>query len=137
MARNTQRKTGDRAEHHRTRSIDDLVTYDSFCQHILPELRELLSDPTVTPKDIYKKFAKHAAARNITIAMTAIDQTKALSAIKDILDRVQGKAKEHKEIVHAMVEAKEEEINARLISLMDQAKDTDDDEEDHIPKAKH
>ena len=67
-------------------------------------------------KSIYKKYSNLAAARGITIALSSTDEQKALAAVKDVLDRTQGKATEKKEIKHQLEDLRDEELDAILQS---------------------
>lgn len=106
------------AEHRIAHAIDDLAEFENFKENIIPSIRRDLKKG-VSAEEIYKKYSSMAAARGITIALTDRDSGKALAAIKDILDRDQGKAKERKDVTHRMDNAKEEDIDAALLSKLD------------------
>jgi hypothetical protein len=113
---------GSRAEERAVRSIDDLQAFDDFVKELLPALRNDLS-AGLTADDLYKKYQSIAAARSIQIAMSEIDSGKALSAVKDILDRTQGKATERSEVTHRLDKLPDEQLDALLLSEMGALKD--------------
>ena len=112
-------------EHRMARAIDQLAEFEEFTQQVLPALRNDIQKG-LSADEIYKKYTSLAAARNITIALTDQDSGKALTAIKDILDRTAGKPTERKEVKHTLEDASEEEIDAMLLSKLSKL----DDEED-------
>jgi hypothetical protein len=62
------------------------------------------------------------------IAMTDKDSGRALSAIKDILDRTQGRAVERTTTTHKFEKLKDEELDALLKSRLKEVADTDEEE---------
>jgi hypothetical protein len=98
---------------------DDLAEFEEFRREILPMLRKDI-EAGMSAEDMYAKYQAHAAARGITIAMTAADEGKALAAVKDILDRSQGRAIERKENVHRFDKLSDEELDAMLLTEMDE-----------------
>jgi hypothetical protein len=98
------------------RALDQLAKFDEFNREIAPALRDSVLKKE-SPKDIYKKILPYAAARLATIALTEKDPAKALSALKDILDRVEGKATENKKIEMAIENLSDAELDAKLASL--------------------
>lgn len=120
-------RSGEPADYARAKALDDLAEFEEFKQSILPALRLELTKGS-SAEDIYKKFEAHAAARGITIAMTETDSGKALSAIKDILDRVGGKAKERSEVTHRLTNAPEEQLDALIRSKLEAVSDSDEEE---------
>lgn len=129
MAKNTRRKAS--ASNTQTRAaglLDDLKEFNEFRSEILPVLREALKAGT-DAETIYKKFQAYAAARMVSIAATEIDSAKALSAIKDILDRTQGKAKERQEVTHRLSSLPEEQLDAILLSKLKDQQEGDDDDD--------
>jgi hypothetical protein len=95
--------------------MDEISAFDEFKNEVLPSLRADLKKG-LTADEIYKKYQHLAAARNITIAMTEQDSSKALAAIKDVLDRAGGKAKERKEIDLKYSNLPEDQLDALLKS---------------------
>jgi hypothetical protein len=112
------------------RDLDKLADYEAFCEKILPQLRRMVKDGS-SAEAIYKFAESFAAARNVTIALTDGDPGRAMTAIKDILDRSQGKAKERTEHTHKFEKLKDNEIDALLQSRLKETASDDDDEAPH------
>lgn len=132
MTRQPNRKTKKRQakaqeESNQEVALSELALFQEWKEHILPELRELLVKG-VSAKEIVKKYENYAAARAITIAITETDSSKALSAVKDIIDRASGKAVERKKITHELEELSEEQLNA--IGASELFSDEDDESEE-------
>lgn len=106
-------------------NLDQLAQFEEFKQQILPSLRESLRKGE-SAEQIYKKAQSLAAARAVSIAATSMDETKALAAIKDILDRSGGKATENKTVTHKYANLSDSELDAMLIS---EGEETDELEE--------
>ena len=106
--------------------MDELTAFEDFKETILPALQKAVREG-VTADEIYQKFQSHAAARAVSIAMKEVDSSKALAAIKDILDRSGGKAAEKREITHKLERLPDEQLDALLLSKLqaDEAEDTD------------
>lgn len=113
------------AEDRIAHAVDQLAEFEDFRDTVLPALRKDLS-AGLSAEELYKKYQSLAAARGISIALTDQDSGKALSALKDILDRTQGKAVERKDVRHRLEGAKDEEIDAALLSKL---QDLEDEEE--------
>lgn len=112
--------SGDKAQLHRAALADDVAAFTEFRQDILPFLRNAIKNG-LSAEEIYKKTAALAAARGVSIAINDADSGKAMSAIKDILDRSQGKAKEQHVHVHKYSELTDEELDALLMSEAEEA----------------
>ncbi len=130
MARNTRRKANPHSAQTRMAGIlDDITQFEEFKASILPVLRDALKQG-LDADTIYKKFQAYAAARAISIAATEVDSSKALSAIKDILDRTQGRAKERTEVTHKLSSLPEEQLDAILLSKLKDQSDSNEEKED-------
>lgn len=106
-------KDGDMA-----RKIDDLIAFEKFKEEVLPVLEKDISKG-LTAEELVQKYHALAMARGISIAISPKSQDSvALSAIKDILDRAMGKPKERSEITHKMKDVPEEQLNAVLLAKM-------------------
>lgn len=105
-----------------------LELFDEWRAQVLPELQQMLLKG-VPAEEILKRYAPHLAARIITVALTDADGAKALTAAKDGLDRVQGKAVERKKIQHEMAALSDEQLDALLLTEMGEL-ETSSDEED-------
>lgn len=105
-----------RTEAEVVRSLDKLAAFEEFQAQIAPKLREMLKSNSAS--DILKFSEAYAAARLATVAMLESDPGKAIVAAKDILDRVQGKAKERTEHVHKFEKLKDEELDSIIFSKL-------------------
>lgn len=74
----------------------------------------------MSAKDVIDKMQTFAAVRTSLEAMFNPGSVGA-SAAKDLLDRGQGKATERKELVHSMSKLKDEELDALLITTMNES----------------
>lgn len=110
---------GNKTEDRMIQSLDDLALLEEFSAEMLPRLRKALSDG-LSPLEIYSEFKELAAARLVTIALTEKDNGKALVAIKDILDRHDGKAVERKLIAHKFDQLPEEQLDSILLSRLEE-----------------
>lgn len=104
--------------------LDDLAVYEEFKTTLAPKLRNLLLEGK-SPDDIYKEASSYVAARAVTIALNEQDSGRALTAIKEILDRSAGKAVERQEISHKYENLSDEELDQRLAALTAESKDED------------
>ena len=100
------------------KNIDDLAEFEAFFNEVPRKLRELVLSGA-TPEDIRKATATLREARIAAIALTDPDAKTALAAIKDMTDRDEGKAKETKEISHRLGRLPEEEIDAVILSQLE------------------
>ena len=110
--------------------LDDLSEFQRFQEKFLKIIRQDL-DKGLSADAIYKKYEGFAAARAATIVMTEPDSGKALNAIKEIRDRASGKAKEVKEVEHKFSMLPEEELDAVLLSQLEELDDIQADETEH------
>lgn len=98
---------------------ETLAQFEEFQAEILPALRNDMSSG-MTAEELYKKYQALAAARGISIALGEANSATALSAVREILDRTQGKATENKQVEHKFSKMKDEEIDAVLITQLDE-----------------
>jgi seryl-tRNA synthetase len=115
------------AEYQMVRALDKLAEFDEFCDDILPLLREAVKG-NVSAEELqnHPKIKAALVARQLSIGLKEKDAGKALAAIKDIRDRIDGKAVERKDIKMSLENAKDEELEARLKTLMAET-DLDED----------
>ena len=106
--------------------IDKLAEFEEFCRNMLPALRQDIKS-NLSPAELFQKYKALAAARMINIAATEEDAGKAISAIKDILDRADGKPKESIGIENRYEKLDEDQIKSLLMTKID---DLEEDEED-------
>jgi hypothetical protein len=109
-------------------TVDDVIAYQEFKEKIAPELRNMLINGA-SAKEMLKKYENYAVAKLLTIALSDKDSGKALAAVKDILDRSQGKAVETKKLEHTMNDLSDEELDALLLSEAEDVSENGDSEE--------
>lgn len=116
-------------ETERVRNLDELALYDEMTVGVLGALKKDLA-AGMSAEEIMAKYANLAAARITSIAATEADSGKALAAAKDILDRVKGKAVERKQIHHKLENVDEKQIDAIIMSELEnlQIEDTPEEE---------
>lgn len=104
------RRKGDMEE-----KLDKLAEFDDFQRSLLPQLRkDILSN--MPPSELRSKYKSLLAGRQIMIGLTKIDSNKALSAIRDILDREDGKATERHEHKHQLEDLSDKQLESLLQS---------------------
>lgn len=96
-------------------SLDELAFFQEFKADLLPAFQELIRSGAPT-KEVLLKAKAMAAARLATIAVTEADSRVALGAIKELLDRTEGKVVEKSEVTHAMAGLKDEELDALVLT---------------------
>jgi hypothetical protein len=109
---------GNTPEHRVAQIIDDLAEFEEFRTTVLPELRRLIKTGAPS-KEILERGRALVAARLVTIAAIDPDSKTALAAAKELLDRVDGKVVEKKEVKHAMANLKDEELDALVLTALD------------------
>jgi len=117
-------------------SLKELDEFYKFREEILPVLRKALEDG-LSAESIYAKYQAYAAARAVSIAATEVDSGKALAAIKDILDRSGGKAKERSEVVHKLADLPEEQLDSLILSKLKGAEDEQEEQDIKTKPSKH
>lgn len=110
------------------RMIDDLASHEEFKKTILPVLQAEVANGTPA-EELAARFQTHAVARLITIILTETDSGKSLAAVRELLDRVQGKPVQKSEQTHKFEKLKEEELDALLASKLSELKDDDDQDQ--------
>lgn len=109
--------------------LDELAAFEEYKKSILPVLRKMVTNKT-PPAEIYDAVKSLAAARLGTIIATETDPVKALSAIREVLDRSEGKPKERVSHEHKLSKLKDEELDSVILSTLgDLAKDKEDSSE--------
>ena len=108
------------AEKHAVITSDLIDEFAQFREEILPAIRQDLKRG-MSAKAIRQKYLALAAARQVSIALDPKTQEgTALAAIKDVSDRVEGKAKETQEITHKMKEVSDDQLDAMILSKLGQ-----------------
>lgn len=98
------------------RNLDQLAAYDDFANSVAPTLQKAVVEKWSVDR-IYKEFGSLLAARAITIALKEQDSGKALSAIKDVMDRSIGKAADKVETTHRLEKMADSDLDKLLESL--------------------
>jgi hypothetical protein len=84
--------------------------------------------PARSPCHIFKVGAAAVAARMLTIALKEPDAARALTAMKDVLDRAQGKAVEKREVKMELEGLSDSDLDARLSELASDDSPSDESE---------
>jgi hypothetical protein len=105
------------AEDHMVDVLDELTFFQEFKAELLPDLRKLIAGGAPT-KDILERARALATARLASLAALETDSRTALVAIKELMDRLDGKATERKEIKHSMEQLRDEELDALVMTAM-------------------
>lgn len=117
MRKSKNRKQGGNgAEARFIKALDQYREFEAFKETVLPSIQQDLYEGKLTASELYKKYEALAAARAISIAATEEDSGKAISAIKDILDRSQGRAVEKREVNHRFENLSDEELEALVMT---------------------
>jgi len=110
------------AEDRMVESLDELSFFQEFKAELLPDLRKLVEGGAPT-KEILERARALATARLASLAALETDSRTALVAIKELMDRLDGKATERKEIKHSMEQLRDEELDALVMTAMNEAED--------------
>jgi hypothetical protein len=102
------------------RSLDDLSEYEEFREMFLPAIRAALLKG-MTSEQILAKFKPVMAARLVQLGVTGSENA-ALGAIKELLDRVDGKAVQKQEHTHRLAKLPDAELDAILQSKLNKTK---------------
>ena len=106
-------------------ALAELEMFEEWRAQILPELRSLMLKGA-SETEILKKYIPQMAARLVTIALVDSDNGRALAAIKDALDRINGKPTETRKVEHRMAEMTDEQLDALLKSEMQHLSDVEE-----------
>lgn len=109
-------KTANAMQEGQARALDTLADYEDFTSTFLPALQKDLR-AHLSMDQILKKYEPVIAARLVQLGVTA-DGSVALGALKEILDRTQGKAVQKQEHTHKLARLKDEELDAMLASKL-------------------
>lgn len=110
-------------EHKQHKLHRDLAEFEDY-QTILKTIRKDIK-AGMTQKELAQKYAPLAQARVISEMLTTDNPQAALAAAKDLLDRVEGKATEKKEITHRFKDMADAELDAILESEEKDLKETE------------
>ena len=111
--------SGARQEREALSRIDDVSEFEQFRSEVLPKLRQMMYR-NASAKEIADFARARMLARATTIALTSVDEKTALSAVKEVLDRGDGKATETKKI--EMNKMSDEELDSLIKAEMEAAK---------------
>jgi hypothetical protein len=115
---NRRRPRSNTTEHRLIRNIDALADFDDFNSDILPILRKAMKEGwTAKQMESDPRVQAALVARQLSIALQEKDAGKSLAAIKDLRDRLEGKAKESKELKLSYEQLSDQELDAKLASL--------------------
>lgn len=106
------------SEHRMISALDKLKAYERFQELLLPTVIKDL-EAGLTVDEILKKNAHLAAARLVSTAIAGEDAGKATAAAKEVLDRVQGKATERKEVTHKLDKLPDDQLDALLLTELE------------------
>lgn len=106
-------------EQRMVRVLEELGQFEAWQEDVPAILKEAIVAGKDAPQ-LYEKFANVAAVRVIQILMTEGDSGKALSAAKELLDRHYGKATERKLIKHDLQDIPDDQLDAILLSELEE-----------------
>lgn len=118
--------SNDGVEKSMTGLLDDLSTFEDMRRDLLPKLRKAVEGGAST-KDILGTARAVAVARLASIAVLEADTKTALAAVKELLDRLEGRTVDKKEVTHAMAKLKDEELDALLITAVSESAEDSED----------
>lgn len=98
------------------RALDQLAEYAEFQDMFLPSIRKALLGGA-SSEQILAQFKPLVSARLVQLGLTG-SESAALGAIKELMDRVDGKAVQKQEHTHKLARLKDEELDAMLASKL-------------------
>ncbi len=125
--RRSEPASGKRAEELMVETLDAFDDFQEYRASMIPELRKALEAGAV-PKHILGLAKSYAAARLAHIVATETDPARALTAIKELLDRTEGKSIERKDVRHRLDQVDEREVDALLLSSLNELEDEGESE---------
>ncbi len=117
------------AEFQMAKALDKRSLYEGISETIAPLLRQALEEGWT-----HEKLANHPkiqlllTARAVTVALQDPDAGKAMTAIKDLKDRTEGKPKERVELTSKLEKTSDTELDAMLMSKLAGSADDEEDE---------
>lgn len=113
-------------DNHMAQKLDqlhaDIAEFEEFRSTTLKAIRKDIRSG-LGAAELRKKWAAVIQGRLITDALTTSDESKAAMIGKDIIDRVEGKATEKKEVTHKFENMDEKELDAMLKSEIEELED--------------
>lgn len=128
-ARRTNHNPRNQHEDHRVGVINDVAEFEDFRNSILPKLQQMLQSGA-DDEEILNWAKSFAAARLASIVLADADNGRALAAIKDLLDRTRGKARETKDVTHRLAQMDDKQLDALLQSELIELEAMDETTED-------
>lgn len=107
-------------------TLDQLAEFESLRRDLLPKLLQAVRDGK-SAEEIIETGKAVAAARLVSMS-TSSDDRAAYAAVKEILDRTMGKATEKKEITHRLDRLSDEQIDAMVMSAIEDISDETDED---------
>lgn len=105
--------------------LDELAMFEEYRATMLPQLRDQIEKGAPT-KEILGTAKAAAVARLASLAVLEQDSKVALSAIKELLDRLEGRVTDKKEITHQMQNLKNEELDALVLTALNEGLEEND-----------
>lgn len=99
--------------------IDQKREFEKFQAEVLPALRKDLASG-MTDEQLREKYMAYVQAAQLTTALT---DPRAGAERKDIIDRQRGKATERKEVTHKLSALSDEELQALVMTEMEEIED--------------
>lgn len=118
-----------RAESRAVEHIEDVREFEDFREYVLPKLRKAMIEVgkgKKTAKDILEMFKAEAAARQVTIAMTSMNEAAALKAVEKILDRTEGPIVQKHDVTHHE-KMTDDQLDAQILAKVGKLKSEDDE----------
>jgi hypothetical protein len=100
----------------------DLAEFEEFRETMLKAIRKDIRTG-MKAKALREKYAAILQGKLITDALTSEDVKTTAVIAKDVIDRVEGKATEKKEVTHKFKDLKDEELDAILKSEIEDLED--------------
>jgi len=94
---------------------DAVSDFEEFRNGLLKAIRVDVKNK-MSPKHLREKYAAILQGRMITDALTTEDVKEATAIAKDVIDRVEGKATERKEVTHKFKDLSDQELKSILES---------------------
>jgi hypothetical protein len=106
--------------------LDELAMFEEYRATMLPKLRDQI-DKGASTKEILGTAKAAAVARLASLAVLEQDSKVAITAIKELLDRLDGRVTDRKEITHQMANLKSEELDALVLTALNEGLEEDDE----------
>jgi len=111
LGRDKQRKS----EKDLIETLSQLEEFERFKRELLPALQKDIFSG-MTANQLREKYASYLAGREISIGLGSRDEKAALAAIKNTIDRSEGKAVEKQEITHRLEQLPDKQLESLLSS---------------------